>query len=134
MKIYNKVKKASGLKVIICLIFLVTIFYEASLGSTLWKNSSEFQKEVQSQMFSPLEGKNVVKLSFMQVLKQKTSYNNNILRRYKKITIIAQTGLSTLSLWIFFILSVRFPNSEIKGVIWKYVQALSGKRAPPVLF
>lgn len=133
MKIYNKVKKAGGLNAVICLIFFLVIFYEASSDSILWKNIPEFQKEVQSQTFSSLERKNITKFSFVQVLKQKTSFKNSILRRYRRITIIVQAGLSALSLWSFFILGIRFQNSEKRSVIWKYAQVLMGKRAPPAL-
>lgn len=135
MKIYDKVTKAGRLNVFISLIFFVAIFYEVSSDSILWKNVPEFQTEIQSQTFSSLERQNIIKFSFVQVLKQKTSYSykNSILRRYKRITIIEQAGFSAFSLWIFFILSIRFPNLEKRSAIWKYAQALSGKRAPPFL-
>lgn len=133
MKICNKIKKTGGLNVIICLILFLAFFYEVSSDSILWKNIPEFQKEVQSQTFSSLERKNITKFSFVQVLKQKTSHKNNILRRYKRITIIVQAGVAALSLWRFFILSIRFPNSKKRSVIWKNAQSLAGKRAPPIL-
>lgn len=133
MKTYHIIKKTRGFKILVCLIFLAAIFYEVSSDSILWKNSSELKKDVRTQTFFSLDGKNIEKLSFVQVLRQRNVYKNSVPRRCKRITVNEQAVIYAQALCIFFLLCIRARRSERKNAAGKYVKALSGKRAPPAL-